>query len=186
MQKLWPYESDHAVPAIIIAHPAAKCRTIKAFPKRRAFVVSPTTADRRRLSILSLLVASFAGCSAGEYPLAPVSGRVMLDGKPLAGGSISFQPIAKPGATSAGRGSSAFCDMDGRFTLATVDGDAGAVVGHHRVRIYGPKKQIASADDTSSGGVAEIVPARYNFQTTLTFAVPPAGSNKANFDLSGT
>jgi hypothetical protein len=123
------------------------------------------------------------GCNRSEFPLAPVSGHVTLDGRPLAGGGVTFQPIAKPGTSSAGRGSAAFCDEAGRYTLETIDGEPGAVVGEHRVRIYGPRKKIASADDRSSGGSKEVVPSKYNFDTKLQFTVTPEGSNNADFEL---
>jgi hypothetical protein len=134
--------------------------------------------------VLLCAAATLCGCSSADRALAPVSGKVTLDGKPLSGGGVSFQPIAPPGTTSAGRGSVAFCDDDGNFTLNTIDGNPGAIVGSHRVRIYGPRNKIASADDTSSGATTEIVPAKYNFQTTLTFDVPPDGSDDANFELT--
>lgn len=124
------------------------------------------------------------GCSSGDRALAPVTGKVTLDGKPLSGGGVTFQPIAAAGSTSAGRGSVAYCDGEGNFTLKTIDGHPGAVVGAHRVRIYGPRNKIASADDTSSGATAEIVPAIYNIQSTLTFDVPVDGSDDADFELT--
>jgi hypothetical protein len=123
------------------------------------------------------------GCNPAGQHLAPVSGVVTLDGRPLANGSVSFQPVAPQGSTIAGKGSAAYCDGQGRFQLETIDGDPGAVVGEHRVRIYGPRSRVDSADDTG-GGSAEIVPPKYNFETTLTFTVPAEGSQNANFALT--
>jgi hypothetical protein len=130
----------------------------------------------------AILIAA-SGCANDQKPLAPVSGIVTFNGKPLANGSVSFQPIAPPGSNIAGKGSEAMCDENGHFQLQTIEDKPGAVVGEHRVRIFGPKnRQIAPSDDSSSGG-AEIIPRRYNFETTLTFTVPPEGTDKANFDL---
>ena len=79
-------------------------------------------------------VCLLVGC-AGQG-LAPVSGRVTLDGKPAANVHVSFQPMATGGNINPGGGSYAIVDEDGRFTLKTVDGDKrGAVVGKHRVEI---------------------------------------------------
>jgi hypothetical protein len=135
------------------------------------------------LTIAGILIAT-PGCGDKQKSLAPVSGVVTFNGKPLSGGSVSFQPIAPPGSNIAGKGSGALCDNQGRFQLTTIDGKPGAVVGEHKVRIYGPKtKQIAASDDSSSGS-PEIIPRRYNFDTELTFTVPAEGADKADFDLS--
>jgi hypothetical protein len=126
------------------------------------------------------------GCKDQGRALAPVSGLITLDGKPLAGGSIVCQPLAPPGSVIAGKGSVAFCDADGRFQLETIDGRLGSVVGEHRVRIYGPRNPKASASDGDGGGVAvsELVPKKYNHYTELTLTVPAEGTTEANFELT--
>jgi hypothetical protein len=105
---------------------------------------------------------------------------------PLAEGSVVFQPVAPPGSTIAGKGSVAFCDEDGYFQLETVDGKRGAVLGDHRVRIYGPRKQAPAPSkvDGGDGAAPEIVPKKYNFDTKLTFTVTSTGTSEANFDLT--
>jgi hypothetical protein len=105
---------------------------------------------------------------------------------PLAKGSVVFQPVAPPGSTIAGKGSVAFCDEAGHFQLETVDGKRGAVVGDHRVRIYGPRKQAAASSkvDGGDGAAAETVPKKYNFDTKLTFTVAGTGTSEADFDLT--
>jgi hypothetical protein len=134
---------------------------------------------------LVLFVAALAGCGQESSVNAPVSGRITIDSRPLAGGNIVFQPVAGAGGVTAGRGSNGSCDDDGHFQLETVDGKTGAVVGNHRVRIYGPKPKRSSADD--SGGptdqASQLVPERYNYRTELTFVVPPVGTTQADFDL---
>lgn len=135
-------------------------------------------------AILLLLVAT--GCQKGVRPVAPVSGLITLNGKPLAGGSIVSQPAAPPGSVIAGKGSVAFCDADGRFQLKTLDGLNGAVVGEHRIRIYGPRK-AATEVSTKDGPVdanADIVPKKYNRATELKLTVPPEGTTEANFKLT--
>lgn len=133
-----------------------------------------------------LCLAVIAGCDGGGRAHAPISGAVTLDGKPLAKGSIVFQPMAGADGLAAGRGSSAYCDDDGHYELKSVEGTFGAVVGSHRVRIYGPKLQRSSADDSGGtrGQMAEIVPQKYNLRTELTFDVPGGGTDQANFDLT--
>lgn len=133
--------------------------------------------------LLLPLVAT--GCRKGVRPVAPVSGLITLDGRPLAGGSIVSQPAAPPGSIIAGKGSVAFCDADGRFQLKTLDGLDGAVIGEHRVRIYGPRKSAASSSkDGPSSASAEIVPKKYNQSTELKLTVTPEGTKEANFKLT--
>ena len=126
------------------------------------------------------------GCGDKGPPLAPVSGLVTLDRKPLAGGSVVFQPVAPTGSKIAGKGSAAFCDAEGRFRLETTDGRSGAVVGDHRVRIYGARKTapVDSKIDGAETTALEVVPRKYNFETTLTFAVPREGTSTADFELT--
>lgn len=133
--------------------------------------------------LLLALVAS--GCQKGVRPVAPVSGLITLDGKPLSGGSIVSQPAAPAGSIIAGKGSVAFCDADGRFQLKTLEGLDGAVVGEHRIRIYGPRKSAAdSAKDGPVNADADIVPKKYNRATELKLTVPPEGTAEANFALT--
>jgi hypothetical protein len=135
---------------------------------------------------LVLFIAALAGCGQGSSVNAPVSGRITINSRPLAGGNIVFQPVAGAGGVTAGRGSNGSCDDEGRYQLETVDGKSGAVVGTHRVRIYGPKPKRSSADD--SGGpkdqASQLVPERYNYRTELTFVVPPVGTTQADFELT--
>src|SRR5688572_26123076 len=87
---------------------------------------------------LAAWLLAVLGCSGGNQ-IAPVSGGVTLDGKPLADVRIALQPGATgdtAGRAELGMGSYATTDSEGRFTLRTADTDAaGAVVGSHRVVI---------------------------------------------------
>lgn len=138
------------------------------------------------LCMVLFLLAVVAGCKDKGRDLAPVSGRITLDGRPLAGGSIVCQPLAVQGSVNAGKGSGAYCDEDGRFQLNTLDGRDGAVVGEHRVRIYGPRTQNAPTPDGDRGGVKipEIVPKKFNRDTQLTLTVPVEGTTEADFKLT--
>lgn len=125
------------------------------------------------------------GCARGpEY--APVSGRVTLDGKPLAGASVVFQPVAVAGFDAGGFGSSGKTDADGRYTLRVAgptDRD-GAFLGKHRVSVTTRTTESAPGSDEitpTKGG--EKVPAKYNTQTQLTFDVPASGTTTADFEL---
>jgi len=138
------------------------------------------------IALAAAAIATVIGCGKGSRSLAQVNGVVTLDGKPLSGGSVVFQPVAPPGSVIAGKGSAAFCDAAGRYHLETIDGRAGAVIGEHRVRIYGPKQKAATPAniDGVTTASAELVPQKYNFNTTLTFTVPNDGTDAANFTLT--
>lgn len=69
-----------------------------------------------------------SGCSDGRPSRVPVSGQVLIDGKPLAFGYVRFVPDdARPSGGDIG--------PDGRFTLTCFDGSDGAVLGRHRVEV---------------------------------------------------
>ena len=128
-------------------------------------------------------LASVIGCHPPRYKLAPVSGTVTLAGEPLAGGVVSFQPIATAGS-DVGPGSTGRLDDEGRFVLLGPDGAHGAVVGEHWVRIYSHSPESPAVDDVdASETTQERVPVHYNYRTTLRFHVPPSGTQSADFQL---
>ena len=124
------------------------------------------------------------GCARGpEY--APVSGRVTLDGQPLSGAAVVFQPVAGAGDDAGGFGSTAKTDADGRYALRVAGPTdlAGGLVGKHRVSVTTRTAESPPGSDEIAVKGAERVPARYNRQTELTFTVPAAGTTAADFDL---
>jgi hypothetical protein len=128
-------------------------------------------------------VSLLAGCGGQSYPIAPVSGVVTLDGQPLAAARIGFEPRRQGDSVNAGPGSYAKTDAQGRFQLTTLDDQDGAVATTHEVwiRTYiGPANRSVEIIDAAT----ERVPARYNDATTLSFTVPPAGTDQANFELT--
>ena len=143
-----------------------------------------------------LLAAPFmaSGCVGTTY--APVSGKVTYNDAPLAGAQVLFQPVGGQGGVAAGVGSFAKTDSEGRFKLeaSTATPTAGAVPGRHQVRIALPPAKGAvgqqDSDAANAGGkpVAQAtnpVPAEYNEKSTLTFDVPPGGTQSADFALKG-
>ncbi len=132
----------------------------------------------------ALAVASAGGCSKSPYAIAPVSGSVSLDGQPLVGGVVIFQPVAVKGL-EAGPGSTGRLDPMGQFRLSTINGTPGAVVGEHVVRIYSRSPESAPVNDSDSAATPkERVPERFNYASELRFTVPKAGSAAAEFTLS--
>ncbi len=131
--------------------------------------------------VAGVALCSASGCSE-RFPSARVSGTVTLDGAPLEGASITFQPIAdlsSPNGELAGPGSYAFTDKDGRYSLRLIDTDkAGAVIGKHRVVITTSK----DTDQLDDSGVllGERVPQPFRDGSTE-FDVPRGGTDKADF-----
>jgi hypothetical protein len=136
-----------------------------------------------QVSLLLPLSLLPLGCGK-DYQIASVSGRVLIDNRPLAHAEIRFQPTdGKDFPYSVG-----FTDDQGNYTLRLENGSdtPGAVVGEHRVL-------ISLNQRTKSPGMAkppklgrrphELVPSQYNRNSTLTCAIPPEGKLDANFDL---
>lgn len=138
---------------------------------------------RSRLLLLLLALAAL-GCGKESYQLAPVSGQVRLNGKPLPKAWVHFAPKASkeniaPGPTSHGQ-----TDRDGRFTLGVDPQHPGAVVGLNRVFISTLEEGTREvADAGAMKTFRDRVPARYNQETKLVYLVPREGTREADFDL---
>lgn len=81
-----------------------------------------------RLSILVTMLMLIAGCSDGKPTRVPVSGKVLIDGKPLKLGSILFVP-------EGARASGSPIDKEGHFVLSCYETGDGSVLGTHRVGV---------------------------------------------------
>lgn len=136
------------------------------------------------------MVVMLAGCGGrSDLSLAPVSGKVTMDDKPLAGALVRFEPTGgspKQGWSDA----SGITDAEGKYNLLTGDLSIGAVVGPNRVSIT-MAPQAEGVDASTEGQVPAKkktrpdtpIPAIYNTDSTLTMTVPPGGKSDANFDL---
>jgi hypothetical protein len=136
-----------------------------------------------RLIVSGLLALTvLAGCSSRGPAIVHVSGRVTLDGEPLANASISFQPITDKGnASQAATGSYGKTDADGRYSLQLIDPDQpGALVGKHQVTIT-----TAVAADPASDELKVKAPEKLPAAArTREFEVPTEGTDQADFALS--
>jgi hypothetical protein len=146
-----------------------------------------------------LCAALVAGCGGSQQP--PVSGRVTMDGKPLANAWVLFQPMGSQANVNPGPTSAGLTDGDGRYVLKDqLRGRPGAMVGKHRVRISSgdpyANEPVPSTPETGTqdGYVPpaaktrrvfrEDIPVRYNQESELEFTVPAGGTDQANFDLN--
>lgn len=157
------------------------------------------------ISVLASVLLISAGCGTAGFQ--PVSGRVTLDGEPVANAEVIFTPVRAEGETNAGPYSKATTDSDGRFELASKDGNKGAITGKHRVGITTGKLKDIDVSKVVSNALAENpkisdkaltevrlkairdltpkskLPDSYNRKTILTFEVVQGGTEEANFVL---
>jgi len=133
-----------------------------------------------RMSLLvAAMLAAAIGCSGPRdgFDYQPVSGKVTLDGQPLAGATVAFIPQSN--TLESGRPSTGMTNEAGAFTLKSMGGQTGAVVGDHVVSI---STKVVD-NDTQELISKETIPAKYNDRSKLTFTVPRSGTDTANFEL---
>ncbi len=130
-----------------------------------------------------LLSALVVGCG-GPFQLAPVSGVVKLDGKPLEGAMVRFQPQRVGDDPVLGPASIGVTDSEGQFTLRTNTKESGAVVGPHVVSVSTFDQRLVDPANSDQVEVVakEVVPQKYRSPSELSFDVP-RGGGEANFDL---
>ncbi len=142
----------------------------------------------RRAARLSIPVVTplflLLGCGDGqEANRADISGKVILNGKPLANVGVHF--VLEGGEiTSAGV---ARTSEDGSYKLSH-----GAAIGLNKVYFsdlsaFDTQRAMASPDWDGQDVVGPAIPKKYTDPTTslLTFKVAEAGSSDADFNLAG-
>jgi hypothetical protein len=118
------------------------------------------------------------GCGAKSQPknVGKVTGRVTLEGQPLADAVVTFAPVKAGGASALGR-----TDADGKYTLNYAPDIQGAEVGENRVSIS-TYSEGAPDSDPPRPKVLEKVPLKYNVRTELVRDVKTE-DNTFDFDL---
>ena len=127
-----------------------------------------------RVAWLMFLGALLSGCGGSKTEVAPVSGRVTLDGAPFAGARIRFQPEASGGSPSYGA-----ADQDGHYVLSYKRGQPGALIGWHTIRI-----EPGAHEDSGSKSKPRAIPARYNTASELREEVKAGEDNVIHFELT--
>jgi hypothetical protein len=137
----------------------------------------------RRACLLSVVLGLLlAGCGGrGAHKVAPVSGRVKLDGEPLANATVQFVPVGGAADQAPPPSSVGVTDKDGHYflVLSNASKTKGAVVGKHKVMITLGSE--SGSNDTVRTFHKQL-PQRYNRKTELECDVPPDGRDDANFD----
>ena len=119
----------------------------------------------RRLAAVSVLLT--VGCGPD---LGTVNGHVTLDGKPIKGVEITFEPVGQSGGTAMG-----YTNAEGNYALQFPGRQAGAPPGEYMVRLAG-----SEVDDV---GQRVKIPPKFNSQSDLKRTVS-SGDNKFDFDLT--
>ncbi len=117
-----------------------------------------------------------AGCGRGPDDLGRVSGKVTLDGQPLANATVVFSP------KTAASQSVAVTDANGEYSLLYSSDVHGAKPGEHRVAISSFTEGDPDGDPPVAK-VAERVPYKYNLRSELSTTVSP-GENTVDFALA--
>ncbi len=119
-----------------------------------------------RISIWIVVFLVIYGCSKSDRPpLGLVSGSVLIDGKPLVGAIITFQPTT-------GRASEALTDSQGNYFLTYSYKVKGAKVGPNKVAFSWPIGVTGT----------HVIPECYAGRTELACEVKP-GRNTFHFEL---
>lgn len=136
-----------------------------------------------------MLMMFTLGCNSSDQPdLGQVTGTVTLDGQPLTGVAVVFQP-------DNGRPARGMTDAEGKYELTYIRQTKGTKVGSNRVEIAPSEEgeseesedvEVADGEPQPAAKVTKsgrpVVPARYNSQSELKVDVK-AGENTFDFKL---
>jgi hypothetical protein len=125
-------------------------------------------------SLCWAMISFSLGCSA-DVKHGTVSGTVALDGQPLKSGTIRFD-------SSDGRTAAADATIvDGKFNVTLPPGDKRVSITSPKV--IGKKKMYDTPDSPVYDVTEELLPKRYNAQSTLTMIVT-ADAQEKEFSLT--
>ncbi len=99
------------------------------------------------LFFAALLATGILGCGPSRPTRVPISGKVLLDGKPLTSGSVRVIPAKA-------RMASGQIDAQGNFRLTTFDANDGCVLGKHPVEVFG-------REALGPGQIRHLIPVKY-------------------------
>jgi hypothetical protein len=132
--------------------------------------------------ICLVLCPALGGCGGADddLPRQALSGTVTLDGQPLELGIIQFQPSSAQEPLPAGAEI-----KDGTFTIAR---DEGPTPGNYRVFITSsggkkPPTPAGTSGEKMPGIMPDLIPAKYNSNSTLTVKVEADKPNTFDFPL---
>jgi hypothetical protein len=104
---------------------------------------------------LSAGLIALAGCGEAKLPLYPVTGTVLVDGKPAAGARVIFCPIETSSTELQKERPLGTTGPDGKFQLTTFLKDDGVPAGEFKVLVQwlgGPPTPEQQRDGYGGGG----------------------------------
>lgn len=125
-------------------------------------MIGPTIAHARWAGCAAAALALAAGCGGGGF--AEVTGRVLVDGKPVQGAFVTFTPEGPGGVRGVGA-----TNAEGRYRVIRPGSKVGAQIGTNRVSVTG-------------GDTGRSLPPKYSTESTLTFEVT-GGPNVFDIDI---
>jgi hypothetical protein len=135
--------------------------------------------------VMALVIPTcLIGCGGSERPsLVKATGTVTLDGKPLEGAIVGFQPVTDAKAKYQ-RPSSAVTDAAGKFQLGTYGKDDGVPVGKYKVgvqkrELVGELPQDYNSENPNAYNLS------YKWITPRSAADPAASGLEINVTSSG-
>lgn len=139
-----------------------------------------------RTIVIGIALLFLSGCGPSDQPeLGEVTGVITLDGKPLSGIAVVFQPAN-------GRPARGTTDAEGKYELTYIRQTKGTKVGPNRVEIAPSEEGEADESEADDGesqparkqskSAKPKIPARYNARTELNADVK-AGKNTFDFKL---
>ena len=134
-------------------------------------------------SLVPLAVTfALAGCGTDDpWDRRAVTGQVTLDGKPLAQGSIRFEPDGTQSGVSAGA-----VIRDGKYEVAR---ERGLAAGSYRVSISAPPDNLLPprpSMDAERPLPKDLIPARYNTASELRIEVGTNDPAEFDFELTSS
>jgi len=123
--------------------------------------------------LCTLWVLASMGCSGSGVPLGKVTGKVTLDGQPLAGVIINFKP-------EDGRAATGTTDAEGIYSLEYSYDEMGAKVGPNTVMLEWPLE----AGEVGDSAPRKPIPAKYTGLNSELKVDVQKGKNTLDFDLT--
>lgn len=125
----------------------------------------------------AVIVMVGCGPSRPVVKTAPVSGTVLVDGKPVEGAQVNFLATDYAGVAKT--------DAAGKYQLEAQPGENSIYIVKFNTDDPNFDETMVVGSD-AGGGPKQLLPPKYSdsSQTELRFTVPDEGSTEANFDLS--
>lgn len=134
--------------------------------------ITTTTLVMGTLSVFTMI-----GCGKSEVELGAVTGRVTLDGQPVRGVFVVFQPEGR-------RPALALLDPDGKFKLQYNVKHSGSVVGKQGVYLKQPLAD--QMDEVRKSGIEEPTKFPKKFEQVFETVEVKSGRNHFNLELKGS